>query len=281
MKKFRKKEVHKIATLLTCFNRVDKTVRCLENLEQSKPDNVDLHVFLVDDGSTDGTGDTVRKKFPNVEVIQGTGSLYWNRGMHLAWKTAASTDVFDYYLFLNDDTFLYPNALEELLECAAETENRAVICAAFCGEKSKEFTYGGRDAKGRPVVPNGTIQPCYEINGNCLLVSKTIFEAVGNLDPIFPHAIGDYDYGLRAKAKGFDLVTTRRFLGTCESNAMLPKWCYSHIPLKERIKSLYSPLGNSHPRYYFIYVKRHFGWFSAIRQYFSIHLRLLIPSLWK
>lgn len=255
-------------------------MRCLENLQQSNPNHVDLDVFLVDDGSTDGTGHAVRNQFPSVKVIQGTGNLYWNRGMHLAWKTAATQSDFDYFMLLNDDTFLFPNALEELLACATQTYNKAVICAAFCGEQSQVFTYGGRDKIGNPIVPNGTVQPCYSINGNCLLVSKTIFDVVGNLDPLFPHAIGDFDYGQRAMAKGFDLVTTRRFLGNCESNAMLPKWCYASVPLKERIKALYSPLGNSHPKYYFIYVKRHFGWFLAIKHICSIHLRLLIPSLW-
>ena len=274
-------KVKKIAVLLTCFNRVQKTVRCLENLQQSKPNHIDLHVFLVDDGSTDGTGDTVLEQYPSVQVINGTGSLYWNRGMHLAWETATKQGIFDYYLLLNDDTFLYPNAIEELLACANETHNQAIVCAAFCGEQNQGFTYGGRDKAGEPVVPNGAVQPCYSINGNCLLVSKTVFDAVGNLDPIFPHAIGDFDYGQRALAKGFGLVTTRRFLGTCENNAMLPKWCYAHVPLQERIQALYSPLGNSHPKYYFIYVKRHFGWLLAIKHFCSIHLRLLIPSLWK
>lgn len=274
-------KVQKIAVLLTCFNRVEKTVRCLENLQQSSPNYADLDVFLVDDGSTDGTGDTVRNQFPNVQVIQGTGSLYWNRGMHLAWETAAQHSNFDYYLLLNDDTFLFPNAIEELLSCVTETNDKAIVCGAFCGEHSLAFTYGGRDKDGNPVVPNGAVQTSSSINGNCLLVSKTIFDAVGNLDPIFPHAIGDYDYGQRALSKGFGLVTTKCFLGTCESNTILPKWCVAHEPIKERINSLYSPLGNSHPKYYFIYVRRHFGWFLAIRHFCSIHLRLLIPSLWK
>ncbi len=273
--------MHKIAVLLTCFNRVDKTLACLENLLASIPERVSLEVFLVDDGSTDGTGDSVCKQFPNVQVIKGTGSLYWNRGMHLAWETAVKQDVFDYYLLLNDDTFLFPNAIEELLACATLTNNKAIVCAAFCGEQNQAFTYGGRDKYGCPVFPNGAIQHCYSINGNCLLVSKVVFDVVGYLDPIFPHAIGDFDYGQRALAKGFDLVTTMRFLGTCESNAMLPKWCYANVSFKERIKALYSPLGNSHPKYYFIYVKRHFGWFLAIKHFCSIHLRLLIPSLWK
>ncbi|WP_282054679.1 glycosyltransferase family 2 protein [Maribacter luteus] len=274
-------EKYKIAVLLTCFNRKQKTLACLDNLWLTVPENVSMEVFLVDDGSTDGTGDAVREKFPQVHVIQGTGSLYWNRGMHLAWKTATHTAQYDYYVLLNDDSFLYPNALEELVECAIERNDSVVVCAAFCGEQSRNYTYGGRDKAGNPIIPNGEVQSCFHINGNCLLVPKKIYDKVGNLDPIFPHAIGDFDYGQRALAKGFELVTTKRYLGTCESNDYLPKWCYGHVPLKERIKALYSPLGNSHPKYYFIYTKRHFGLFLALKHFFSIHLRLLIPGLWK
>lgn len=273
--------MNKIAVLLTCFNRVKKTIACLDNLFASTPDKVKLDVFLVDDGSTDGTGDAVRAKFPQVTVIQGTGSLYWNRGMHLAWEIAAKSNRYDYYILLNDDTFLLPNAIEELLACAIETNNNAIVCASFCGKETQSFTYGGRDKAGVAVVPNGKIQNCFSINGNCLLIPQKVYDEIGNLDPIFPHAIGDFDYGQRALAKDFQLVTTRRYLGTCESNDLLPKWCYAHVPIKERIKALYSPLGNSHPKYYFIYEKRHFGWIIAIKHFCSIHLRLLIPRLWK
>ncbi|NJB35393.1 glycosyltransferase family 2 protein [Croceivirga sp. JEA036] len=270
-----------VAVLLTCFNRVAKTLACLDNLFGHIPEELNLEVFLVDDGSTDGTGEAVRSNFPEVHVIQGTGSLYWNRGMHLAWQTAAAHKSFDIYLLLNDDTFLYEKALDELLEISKSLDHKAVICGAFCGVDSKEFTYGGRDAKGNPVVPNGNIQKCVSLNGNCLWIPKYVYNAVGNLDPIFPHAIGDFDYGQRALKKNITLVTTKTFIGTCESNPRLPAWCYSDVPFKKRIRSLYSPLGNSHPKYYFIYIKRHFGVLMAIKQFLSIHLRLLIPSLWK
>ena len=273
--------MQKIAVLLTCFNRVQKTLSCLDNLFSGVPDNVELSVFLVDDGSTDGTGTMVKNKYPKVNVIEGTGNLYWNRGMHLAWDTASKEKSFDYYMLLNDDTFLYPGAIQELLDCAQSLENRVVVCAAFCSEFSGRYSYGGRNENGEPIVPNGKVQECHSINGNCLLVPKLVYDKVGNLDPIFPHAIGDFDYGYRAKSKGFASVTTKRYLGTCENNEFLPKWCYSNVPFKERIKSLYSPLGNSHPKYYFIYIKRHFGLPLALKHFLSIHLRLLMPSLWK
>ena len=273
--------MYNIAVLLTCFNRVEKTLSCLGNLYAHVPKNVILDVFLVDDGSTDGTGDAVRGKFPKVNVIQGTGQLYWNRGMRLAWDNASKHFSYDYYILLNDDTLLYSNALEELLECALKRNNEVVVCAAFCSAETGIFTYGGRTKEGDAVIPNGIVQECYSINGNCLLVPKKVYRVVGKLDEIFPHAIGDFDYGQRAMASGFKLVTTKRYLGTCESNDYLPQWCYSNVPFIQRVKALYSPLGNSHPKYYFIYVHRHYGLGLALKHMITIHLRLLLPQLWK
>ncbi len=63
-----------IAVLLTCHNRRAETLRCLEAL-LAQDAGASLRVFLVDDGSTDGTGEAVRVSFPQVNVVQGDGSL--------------------------------------------------------------------------------------------------------------------------------------------------------------------------------------------------------------
>ncbi|GGH56526.1 GT2 family glycosyltransferase [Filimonas zeae] len=272
----------KIAVLLTCFNRRDKTLQCLGNLYGQERRGIlfELDVFLVDDASTDGTSQAVSERFPEVNIIKGNGKLYWNRGMYTAWKNAAS-DIYDYYLWLNDDTDLLPGAITEMLQCDMADSVPAIVCGAICSANTKMFSYGGVSKDGRAVVPDGTVQHCYIINGNCVLVSKAAFQLAGNIDPVFPHAIGDHDYGLRLLKAGGKIITTRKFIGYCERNAKLPKWCYSETPLKERVKALYSPLGNSHPKYYFIYERRHFGLFLAVKHYLSIHLRVLIPSLWK
>ncbi len=272
----------KIAVLITCHNRKDNTLSCLKHLFNCLlPASASLQVFLVDDGSTDKTGDAVKAKYPEIKIIKGSGQLYWNRGMHLAWISAKAHDDFDFYIWLNDDTVLKKNALIELLECQRLLPDETLVCGAISSADKNTFTYGGLDKQGSPVIPDGTVQSCYVINGNCVLISKKICDAIGLLDPVFPHAIGDHDYGLRAIANNFKVVTTREYIGFCERNASLPKWCYKETPLLKRIKHLYSPLGNSHPVYFFIYEKRHFGIGLALKHFFSIHLRAFVPTLWK
>lgn len=274
-----------IAVLIACHNRKSKTIKCLSNLYQQKGNKTEYNfsVFLVDDGSTDGTDIAVRQNFPNVNIITGTGNLYWNRGMHLAWDEAAKQN-FDAYLWLNDDTFLYENALEILVNHLLETDSKSIICGTIESPDHKgRISYGGGkhiDKKFKMNIPRGDMEECDIINGNCVLIPRYVFEKVGNLDRNFIHCMGDNDYSLRAKKLGIVSYTTGNFVGSCSDKDSLPQWCLPEIPIKKRLKNLYSPLGNSHPYYYFRFEYRHYGFLTAFKHFFTIHLRVTFPRLW-
>ena len=57
---------NRIAVVMTCYNRKDTTIACLDALmEQDIMDDIHLQVYLVDDGCTDGTGEAVRNRYPS------------------------------------------------------------------------------------------------------------------------------------------------------------------------------------------------------------------------
>ena len=276
-----------IAVIMACHNRKEKTAICLSSLY--KQEGLDfrfkLSIFLLDDNSTDGTSDYVSSFFPKVHLINGDGNLYWNRGMYKAWESAYKSNLsFDFYLWLNDDTFLYPNALNILIDSAQQTDFKSIICSSICSTlDDRKMTYGGCKLIGSssyPNYPNGKLQLCDLINGNCVLIHHSIFLKVGNLDRTFHHAIGDNDYGLRAKKMGILSFSTGYFVGTCHEGHS-PDWCNYKLPLIIRFRNLYSPLGNAEPIKYFIYQYRHFGLFRAIFTFISSHIRLLLPQLWQ
>jgi GT2 family glycosyltransferase len=273
--------IKKIAVLLTCHNRRVKTLQCLEALyaQQGLNDDFFIEVYLVDDASTDDTATAIQIQFPSVNIIQGDGNLFWNRGMHLAWQNAAAAKDFDYYLWLNDDTFLIDKAIEILMR---ETFENAIVCGTTQSLENHKATYGGfRKNPDRLVLPNGNFQECDYCNGNCVLITKKAYDLVGNLDPVFHHAVGDFDYSLRAKKLGVQLYVAPAFIGSCENHTELPKWRSPSVSLFKRVKSLYTASSGCYPPQFFIFDKRHNGLLLAIVHFFSIHLRALIPSLWK
>lgn len=237
-----------IAVLLTCHNRKDQTLECLDKLFKIHlPEGFELTVFLVDDGSIDGTGIAIERSFPEVNVIKGIGNLFWNQGMRLAWKKASETKDYDFYLWLNDDTILDKDGLVEILNTYTQAkifeQNEVLItaaCRAVLGEN--KFSYGGRNETG-PVIPNGELQKCKYINGNAVLVPKIIFKVLGNLSKDYTHGMGDFDYGLCAAKKGFKCYTTKNFVATCSPNLGIPGWCNPENTFKKRWKLLHSPLG--------------------------------------
>ncbi|MBO9584152.1 MAG: glycosyltransferase family 2 protein [Flavobacterium sp.] len=271
-----------IAVLITCHNRKDKTLQCLQGLYKQKDlnDKFVIEIFLVDDASTDGTAEAIKSQFSSVNIIKGSGNLYWNRGMCLAWKTAAAHKDFDYYLWLNDDTFLFNSAIADLLQAANETNHSSAIIGSTISAKEKRISYGGNSKEGNLLIPNGKIQEVYSFNGNVVLIPDYVFKIVGFLDKRFPHAIGDFDYGLQIKKNNLSSFITSNFIGSCERNDKLPDWCSVNVPIARRIKNLYSPLGNSHPYYYFIFENKNYGLIRACKHFCTIHIRLLFPQLW-
>lgn len=238
-----------IAVLLTCHNRKEKTLQCLHALYAQQGLDVDfnIEVFLVDDASIDGTATAIENQFPLVNIISGNGDLYWNQGMRLAWKTATEAKDYDFYFWLNDDTILDINALENLIEIykkATTLEQKEVLVTAACraGLDEDYFSYGGRTDAGA-VLPNGELQSCKYINGNAVLIPKAIFKELGILSNDYTHGMGDFDYGLRALEAGFKSFTTRDYIATCPTNEGIPGWCNPSLPLKKRWALFHSPLG--------------------------------------
>lgn len=235
----------RIAVLLTCHNRREKTLGCLVHLfDQVLPVGVSLTAFLVDDGSTDGTGAAVRERFPTVQVIEGDGSLFWCGGMRKAWSEAAPGD-FDGYLWLNDDTNMYKDALESLLtalrmqECA--TGRRGIVFGACWDPVESRQSFGAKSECGL-VPPAGEPRPARTFNGNLVLVTREAFQLLGNLDPFYRHSFGDEDYGLRAQRYGVPVWCAAGYLAQCHGNPK-PAWEDPAVPLQRRWKTLHGPKG--------------------------------------
>lgn len=271
-----------ITVLATCHNRRATTLSNLAAMRLAAV-GVPYRVVLVDDGSTDGTGDAVRANHPEATVVDGDGSLYWNGGMRKAWQSALSYET-DYYLLWNDDLELAPGALAQLLALQQELEAvhgpRVITVGKVTDPDSGQVTYGGyvRTSKisrlrfGR--APDGGA-PCATMNANCVLVPARAVADVGILSEHFRHGAGDIDYGLRAVKAGYRIVQSPFSVGCTPYNDQFVAdtsrltWSNRHFILKH-------PKGAPVDEWLYL-CRTHAGWLWPVNFVFR-YLRMILPS---
>jgi GT2 family glycosyltransferase len=271
--------MHFVAVLLTCHNRRETTLRCLRALEaQTLPVDWKMRTYLVDDGSTDGTSAAVASAHSNVVLLDGTGELYWTGGMMLA-DEAAMAGRPDFLLWLNDDVELHEGAIELLINSAERTGKNAIVIGTTIDRDSKVPTYGAYQRTGRPldlelITPNGTLQRADTMNGNVVLIPRTVRERTGSLEARFTHNMADMDYGFRAVDAGFDIVVAPTPVGACRKNTEKASWSDPEVPFRHRIRSVRSFKGLP-PRQWLRFTVRHTGWWWP-RYFLGPYVRVIL-----
>lgn len=268
----------KIAVLLTCFNRKNKTVACLKSLlltvknyNNTTNDQADISIFLTDDACTDGTAQAALEvcQKEDIHIIQGNGHMFWAGGMRMAWNEALKhKQTWNFFLLLNDDTTLHPYALEELIDthryCIDKYGEQGIYSGITCATGHPEIiTYSGdvfeSGAKGKwhrlgPAIEPQMVDQC---NANILLVPQEVVNKIGIFHNGYIHGAADLDYCMQVRKAGLPALITAEVIGECEYDHFSEKEeCERLIrmTLSERRKYVYHPTHSD--KDYLLFVKR-------------------------
>lgn len=265
----------KIVVILTCYNRREKTIKCLSSLKEGNP-KTDFKFVVVDDLSTDGTVEAVWGLDVDADVVPGTGSLFWNGGMHMGIGYAMEKfPEAPYYLLVNDDVDFYPGVIDEMVENC----KNGVLVGATC-DTSGNYSYGGilYHKKGIRYDKIGPQRPdvcCSTFNANCVLIPRKLLFAVGNMDPYYKHSMGDFDYGFRYSRAGYEIHVHDRYVGVCNDNPDAGTWQDTSLGIMERLRRKESrkglPAGD-----WFHYLSKNFGLPTAIIRSVTPYIKILL-----
>ncbi len=223
----------KTALVIPVHNRRDTTLQALRSLARIDRAGLEVRIFVVDDGSTDGTSDAINAQFPEVTVIAGDGSLHYaggtNRGIEaaLAWGAA-------YIAAMNDDSIFHEQFLQRLIRTAADNP-RSIVGALLLlwDEPHRVFQVdpdwrtwqGGWQLPQKMTAFDRGDKP-FEVQclvGNCVLYPAEAIRENGLMDEArFPHGWGDAQYLMRMRKNGWKLLVDPKALVWCEPNTNPP-----------------------------------------------------------
>ncbi len=208
-----------INVIIPVHNRIKYTVECINSLKKQDCVN-QLKIFLVDDGSKDNTKKIINKKFPDVLIFEGDGSLFWGGAVNFGIKKVLKlSKKNDWILLVNNDVEFKSNAISNLIK-SSEKYNRKVIAGAL--------TVSFKDKK--TIIKSGTLVKSWFFNitshqflglnlkslkhrnpikvdfltGRCLLHPVEIFQKTKNYDSKkFLHYGADDEFSMRIKKFGY------------------------------------------------------------------------------
>ncbi len=223
----------RVAAVIPVYNRRDTTLQCLRSLSRIDRSGLDFRVFIVDDGSNDGTSEAVRQQYPEVEIAEGTGDLHYAAGTNVGVRAAQKWTP-HFYLLMNDDAVFHEQFLRRLVETALDNERSVVGSLLLLWDQPHVVFQVGQEwktAQGGWIIPddltafNVGYKP-FEVEclvGNCTLVPAQAVEECGVLDAkTFPHGWGDAQYFMRLRKAGWRLMVDPRSYVWCEPNTNPP-----------------------------------------------------------
>lgn len=114
----------KLSIVIICWNDRKVILDCLESINRETVSTT-FEVIVSDNGSTDGSLEAVRNRFPKARVVENGANLGFARGNNAGIRIAEG----EYVLILNPDTIVHQGALDKLVTFAdAHPEAGAFGC---------------------------------------------------------------------------------------------------------------------------------------------------------
>lgn len=254
-----------ISVIIANLNGAAYLADCLQSL--SKQTFRDFEVILVDNGSTDGSVDLVRKDFPWVKVMVLEKNTGFARGNNIGFEASCS----EYLATLNNDTIAESGWLKAL-HAAAEADKTIGMVGSkiFLGRDGKELDSAGMliypdgmtRQRGHGETDNGQFDDITELlfpSACAALYRREMLKETGYFDEDFFSYCEDADLGLRGRLAGWKAV----------------------LAPAATVRHLYSRTGGRYSEFKAFHVERNHFWVLIKDLPLSYIIQFPFYSLWR
>jgi GT2 family glycosyltransferase len=207
-----------VSAVVVTYDALPWIENCLDSL-------TGVATVVVDNGSSDGTVDFVRERYPAVQLVESE-----NRGLGAGWNTGLRETTSAWVLLLNADAWMTPGSLDRLVDFA-ETQPRAAVVGPRLRNPDRTLQ---RSVRGYPTVwrlateylflrklaprssalnafyaggfDHDEVRSVEVVMGACMLLRRQAIDEVGECDEDYFLFSEETDWCFRFHEAGWDVV---------------------------------------------------------------------------
>lgn len=206
----------RVGVVVLNWNGREVLRECLGSLVDSSYPALDI--VVVDNGSSDGSGDFVAAEFPNVDLIRNARNAGFCAGNNQGVRKLLQRKC-DYFLILNNDTTVHRQCIGQLVARAESARDIAAVSPKILfwrpGDRiwfaggTFNFWTGRNGHIGYRKLDRARWNIAKQIDFICacaMLVSRRAWQEIGGFDELFFRSAEDLDWSLRCRRAGYRLL---------------------------------------------------------------------------
>ena len=204
----------RVAILILNWNDFRNTIETLRSVRGLEYQN--FEVWVVDNGSTDGSRDALAWEFPEVRILSSLENLGVAGGRNFGLEAILAHGRADYVLILDNDVAVEPRLLNKLVEAAEGGADLGIVGPViyYHSDPRRIWSAGARivfrevtaksPAKNRIETAGRAkrVEQVDCITGCCMLVKRQVFDAIGRFNPQYFMVGNETEFCYRATKRG-------------------------------------------------------------------------------
>jgi GT2 family glycosyltransferase len=197
-----------VYVVIVTYNGLQWTDRCLSSLRKS---NHPVKTIIIDNGSTDGSLDIIKSKYPEIDLIIPGKNLGFGQGNNVGIQKAFDQGA-DFVFLLNQDAWIEPDTLSKLIAVSDNDDSFGILSPVHLQSDNKNLDKQFSNYVSPPKcrfyndLYAGSLQEVYEttfVNAAGWLMTRKCISATGLFEPLFFIYGEDENFIQRIKFHGF------------------------------------------------------------------------------
>ncbi len=206
-----------LSVIIVNWNTRDLMLRCIQSVHKGL-ENINVEIIVVDNGSTDGSAEAIRERYPAIELIENRDNL----GFAKANNQAILLSKGRYLLLLNPDTHVLNGAIFKMVSFMEATPKAGIVGPQLLNaDGSRQNSIANFPTLATELLNKSLLRWLFpdkypgkerdylepveveSVIGACMMVRRKALEEVGLLDENYFLFMEETDWCYRMKRAGW------------------------------------------------------------------------------